>query len=208
MFSLFFILFISSVRAESFMPGDVILLPLSCYLCKAIEIETDSPWSHVGIVLKDEDKGNDGRLFVAHADGKVVRESIQKFIDMSTPGKKPAFFRSRTVAHLCQNKHSCDEFSKQLFERFRSHFEGLLYDHDFLWDNVDESGNEKLYCSEFVAKLLSPFIPGGLPPRPLSYKRAPEFWLDYFKGNVPEGVPGNAPADFARSSEFKSIFVN
>lgn len=204
MFSFLIFICLSVARADTFAPGDVILLPLKCYLCRAIEIETDSPWSHSGIVLRDED----GRLFVAHAGDKVVRESIEKFWAKSAPGQTPAVFRAYAVSAICQDKRDCAIFSQKLLARFRDEFEGLPFDRDFRWDNFDESGNEKIYCSELIAKLLSPFVASGLPPRPLTFNRLPDFWNSYFKGQVPEGIPGNAPADFARSPEFESISVN
>jgi hypothetical protein len=204
MFSFLIFLCLSVVRADTLAPGDVVLLPLKCYICRAIEIETDSPWAHSGIVLQDDD----GRLFVAHAGDHVIRESVEQFWAKSAPGQTPAVYRARAVSAICQNKRDCAVFSQELLARFRDEFEGLSFDHDFRWDNFDESGKEKLYCSEFVAKLLSPFMESGLPPRPLTFNRLQDFWNSYFKGQVPEGIPGNAPADFARSSEFQSVFVN
>ena len=204
MFSLVFILFLSVARAETLAPGDVVLLPLKCYLCRAIEIETNSPWAHSGIILRDEE----GRLFVAHAHDKVIRESVETFWARTAPGQIPAVFRARAVSELCRDKRNCDSFSQKLLSRFQTEFEGLPFDRDFRWDNFDESGREMLYCSEFVAKLLAPFVASGLPPRPLTYNLLPEFWDSYFKGHVPEGIPGNAPADFARSPEFESVLVN
>ena len=56
----------SSIDKQDLMVGDVILIPVKCYVCSAIEINTGSIYSHLGIVINNKKE-------VAHALGRVKR---------------------------------------------------------------------------------------------------------------------------------------
>jgi hypothetical protein len=82
---------------------------------------------------------------------------------------------------------------------------GAEYDHDFRWDNLGHDGREALYCSELVTKLLNPFLENDIPTKLMDYTQNAEAWSRYFRGNVPQGLPGNSPGDFERSSLFFEV---
>ena len=56
--------------------GDLILQPLHCSLCSAIEQETDSIYSHIGIIIQKKP------LLVAEAFEKVRIVSIKEFLNL------------------------------------------------------------------------------------------------------------------------------
>ena len=85
---------------------------------------------------------------------------------------------------------------------FKNNYEGLKYDEKFLWDNVDENGKEKIYCSELVAKILNDIMEWNYPIKRMHFSRNVSEWDRYFSGNTPRDEWGNSPADFERSSEF------
>ena len=178
----------SAANRPKFLPGDIILSPMNCYLCKVIEKTTNSIYSHLFVYI-------DNNKF-AHALTKVENISfseIKKMVDKSRP--------SVHLRHI-----ESDRFSgKQLEKFFKNHFENLSYDPAFLWDNTDSRGRETLYCSEFVAKLLDRAFGVKLETAPMEYNEFREFWRSYFNGNIPDGLPGITPSFFERSREFRVV---
>lgn len=175
--------------------GDVLLQPLDCWSCSLIEDEEQSIYSHIGIVLSVDP------VMVAESRGKVQLVTFEAFNSLTQKGQNLSVLRLKhegAVGELQKKK-------EQLLALFRADFEGLKYDHDFLWDNFDQNGNQKLYCSEMVAKLLQAFL--GLDPivKRMHFSRNRESWERYFKGQVPVGKWGNSPADFERSDLFYTV---
>ena len=171
-----------------FMPGDIILTPMNCYLCKVIEKTTNSIYSHLFIYL--------GKDKFAHSLSKVELidlAGIKKLVDKSRP--------SMHLRHIDSKRFSGGHFLKV----FMSYFKGLSYDKAFLWDNVDENGREKLYCSEFVAKFYAKAYNIKLDTLPMEYNEYREFWRGYFEGEIPDGLPGMTPSSFDKSEDFKII---
>ncbi len=174
--------------------GDVILISLPCRLCALIEDEDASPYSHIGVVLTDRTEPR-----VLDAFHKVASSPLDAFLKLARKGSRPVILRpvDRTSQDLNLD-------SDVLALRFRSLFEGLSYDSDYLWNNSDASG-EKLYCSEFVAKFLNPFLPVPVPPGPMHFRVRREEWIRHFRGAPPDGMPGLSPGDFARSPAFRNL---
>jgi hypothetical protein len=88
---------------------------------------------------------------------------------------------------------------------YKDNFDGLLYDPEFIWNNFDEAGNEKLYCSEMVTKFLSGYLRIELPMKRMKFDINRDEWIKYFKGPPPDGKWGNAPADFEKSDLFYEV---
>lgn len=175
--------------------GDILLQPLDCWSCSLIEDEEDTIFSHIGIVLSVEP------VMVAEARGKVRRLSLLDFNATTAKGQKVAILRlqnERAVAELQKKKAAFATL-------FKNEFEGLDYDHSFLWNNFAADGGQKLYCSEMVAKLLQAFL--GIDPiiKKMHFTRNREQWERYFKGSVPDGKWGNSPGDFERSELFYQV---
>lgn len=171
--------------------GDVILISLNCYECRMIESETDSKFSHSGIVLFDEEN----KLKVGQSIGKIALFDLNIFLKNVTKGSKIAVYRSYELNN--QNVSSA-----KMLKVFKEKYEGIIFDKNYLWNNLDQNGKELLYCSEFIAKFLDNFLEEKTIPLPMSYKKHYDYWFNYFKGHVPEGELGNSPVEFTRDSRF------
>lgn len=190
LFALFFPL--SLWASPELKVGDILLQPLDCWSCSLIEAEEETIYSHIGIVISTNP------VLVADSRRKVETQSLEKFDSITQAGQRIRVLRF-------QNDKIVDELAKdsaKFYELFQTEFLDLPYDHQFLWNNFHESGNQKLYCSEMVAKLFQAFL--GIDPivKRMHFRRNREQWERYFQGNVPDGEWGNSPADFERSHLF------
>ena len=167
--------------------GDVILQPLNCRLCRLIEAQEQSTFSHMSVVIKTTPQ-----VLVAEAWGQVRMVPVEDFI------KKGDLTRAHSVVRLKERK-------KMNLELAMKQWLGYPYDDQFLWNNVDELGREPVYCSEFVTKLLNPFLVNKIPTKYMDFSVNREAWWTYFHGDVPDGQPGNSPGDFARSPLFETV---
>ena len=184
-----------SAGAFSLKTGDIILQSNRCYLCELIEKEENTPYSHMGILVKDHGQWN-----VLEAWTKVEETPLDQFLSRRRKGTKTLVMR------LKDHRIFPLITSHSLLKRFHHSFAGKNYDEDFLWNNRDELG-EKYYCSEFVAKFLSPFLSQPMATKPMHFDIDRQFWLEYFHGNPPDGQPGISPGDFERSSLFRPIGI-
>ncbi len=177
-------------------PGDVLLQPLKCWACSLIEAEEETIYSHIGVVLAVKPE-----VLVAEAFGTVRKVSLTEFAKKTEPGQKlmDIRFRNDTLSEDIQN--SAPAFA-QMFE---DEFQGAQYDHDFRWNNFDESGNEKFYCSEMVSKLFQAFVGVETPIKRMHFQANRDHWMTYFRGNIPDNEWGNSPGDFERSDLFYHV---
>ena len=183
---------LSMINANDLQSGDVLLLPMNCLVCQKIEMETNSSFAHVGVVLGP----SGGEIMVAHALKKVEAVPLSDFMD-----KKD----NRDVLVLRPVQFLNLSVSTEVFFRvFYHNFDQLEYDGSFYWEPEDVR-RPKLYCAEFVMKFLNLFLDQKLAPEPMVFKRDPAFWMVYFSGHVPNGEPGASPATFERSDEFVPI---
>lgn len=198
MFILLYIL-ISHAYALELQSGDVLLLSFNCYECRVIESETDSSFSHSGVVIISSDKG----LRIAQSLGRVALYSLEDFKKNITPHTKISVYRP--VDFLDLDKDELLNLDYAMENLFVQKFQNLPFDSNYLWNNFDSNGNELLYCSEFIAKFLDSFLSQKTIPEKLSYKKNWSYWLQYFRGVIPEGEVGNSPASFSRDSRFKFV---
>jgi uncharacterized protein YycO len=174
-------------------PGDVLLQPLKCWTCSLIEAEEETIYSHIGVVLSVEPE-----VLVAEAFGKVRKVSLSEFNSKTEPGQMLMVlrFRNEKLSEVFQN--APEDFSKLFDEEFN----GKKYDHDFRWNNFDEAGDQKYYCSELVSKLFQAFVGIDTPIKRMHFQKNRDYWVKYFKGNVPDNEWGNSPGDYERSDMF------
>lgn len=175
--------------------GDILLQPLDCWSCDLIEDEEQSIYSHMGIVVSVDP------VIVADSRRKVETQSLKEFNSITEKGQAIRVLRFRNEKIVENFEDNSEEFLRV----FMADFNGLPYDHDFLWNNLNPDGTQKLYCSEMVAKLLQAFL--GIDPivKRMHFSRNREQWEKYFKGNVPVGQWGNSPADFEKSDLFYEV---
>jgi hypothetical protein len=176
--------------------GDLLLQPIDCWSCRLIEAQENSIYSHVGMIieLKPEVK-------VVEALGRVRILSLREFNSRTKKGKLLSVRRLRrddAVEYIQNNQ-------QLLFKMFQEEFEGLSYDHDFLWNNFDSDGREKIYCSELISKLLMGFMGIEIPLKLMSFNVNRDLWVQYFKGPPPDGRPGNSPATIEQSDLFYEV---
>jgi len=192
------ILFVLPLRvfALDLKVGDVLLQPLSCWSCSLIEAQERSIYSHMGIIIETEP-----RLLVAEALGTVRIISFNEFNARTEKGQRLSVRRLRdssAVQYLQQNKIAFKKY-------FRNFYEGLQYDEEFLWNNYDEDGFEKLYCSEMVTKLLRGFMGVEVSTKIMKYDINRDEWIAYFRGLPPDGKVGNSPTSFEVSPLYYEV---
>jgi len=170
--------------AHTLRPGDVILQPMRCYLCRLIEIHEQSSFAHMGVVIEAKDE-----VWIGESLGVVKLVKLSDFLAKGDQTRPHLILRSKENV-----KFNLKEAIAPLL--------GAGYDHDFRWDNLGRDGREALYCSELVAKLMNPFLKTDLPTKIMDYTVNREAWERYFRGNVPDGAPGNSPGDFEKSNQF------
>lgn len=173
--------------------GDVILISLNCYICQVIENETSSPYSHSAIVIAIDQQ----KIWVAQALGTVHELPLADFIKQARNQSTWSVYRSL--------QNLSPQASKSLGQNYILHFRGLGFDDQYLWNNTDGQGQELLYCSEFVTKLLNTVLPQPLLPSPLDFKKNWQIWQQYYGGKVPQGQMGNSPGSLTDPKFFKHI---
>jgi hypothetical protein len=200
-FIVIFLLFIISNFgfAEELQSGDVILISFNCYECRVIESETNSTFSHSGVVIR----GKDDSLYVLQSLGSVISVPLGQFLKNKRPLSKISVYRPRLFSNFTSIEYL--KLTQEMLEVFDRDFLGLKFDSNYLWDNLDENGNELLYCSEFVAKFLDKFLNIPTVPYPLSFNKNYEYWYKYFNGKIPEGVLGNSPNSFTNDPRFEFL---
>lgn len=176
--------------------GDILLQPTNCWSCTLIEEEHDTIYSHLGIVVQVSPE-----ILVAESLGSVRAIPLKEF-DAKTQKDQDLlvlrFNNAKLVDHFEKNK-------LQLMNLFQTEFEGKPYDKEFLWNNFDVNGVEKLYCSEFIAKFLQAFA--GIEPkvRRMHFYKNRDQWGRYFHGQIPDGKWGNAPSDYHDLNLFHEV---
>lgn len=160
--------------------GDVLLISLNCYSCALIERSTKGPYSHSGLVLEIE-----GEWKVAQALGPVHLLSLKKFLAQRRQGTKIALIRPRY------------HFEREALHANFLPFAGVPFDRDYLWDD------EKLYCSEFIAKYFNALIPDALRPDPIDYEEDDELWRNLLGARYNGGEPGNSPVSLLNDPFFE-----
>ena len=186
----------SSVWALELKVGDILLQPLHCSSCTLIEEQEATIYSHMGMIIQIEPE-----VLVVESLGTVRSLSFEVFRARNQKEQNLGVYRlkdDKAVSYLSENQ-------KQLSDFFFERFSGLLYDKEFLWDNLDEKGLEKLYCSEMITKLLNGFLQISIPTKIMKFDKNRDFWIRYFNGNPPDDKPGNSPGDFERSDLFHKV---
>lgn len=200
-FGLLFLVSLSAhaLTASDLKAGDVVLLSLNCYECRMIESETESLFSHSGVVVVDEQ----GRTRIAQSLGRLDHFSFAEFTKNITPGTFVHVYRPKELKNLTKEKRALLE--KVMLDVFNEKFKNAPFDSKYIWNNFNANGVEYLYCSEFIAKFLDHFLTKKTITAPISYKKHYDYWSKYFKGQVPDGELGNSPASFSRDDRFEFV---
>lgn len=138
---------------------------------------------------------------VIDALGTVKISSFEAFNSGTQKNQKISVLRLNredAVEHLQDNRLDFLAF-------YLNEFDGLKYDHAFLWNNLDENGEEMLYCSEMITKLLQGYLGIEVGTRRMKFDKNRDQWIQYFRGNPPDGKIGNSPAVFEHSDLFHEV---
>ena len=176
--------------------GDVLLQPRECWSCTLIEEQEGTIYSHMGMVIQVQPT-----VQVIDALGTVKISSFEAFNSGTQKNQKISVIRLNredAVEHLQENR-------LEFLAYYLNEFDGLKYDHDFLWNNLDENGEEMLYCSEMVTKLLQGYLGIEVGTRRMKFDKNRDQWIQYFRGNPPDGKIGNSPAVFEHSELFHEV---
>lgn len=186
---------LEDIKEKDLRVGDILLQPLDCWTCTLIEQQERTDYSHIGIVVQVYPE-----VLVAEAFIKV------RFVSLKTFHEKTEKGMGLLVKRL--NSPSFDDNSQDFFDYVKENFLGLKYDSHFLWNNVDDEGREKIYCSELVSKSLEGFLGIKTPRKIMTFDVNPKKWEKFFRAKdarVPKGEWGNSPGDFERSSLFHHL---
>lgn len=123
-----------AIQKEEFQDGDIIFHTSESRQCEAVQKATHSPYSHCGIIFKDN-----GQWMVYEAIQPVVKTPLKKWI---ARGKDSKYVVKRL-------KDSESLLSSEKISGMKNYCNALLgknYDIYFEWDN------DRIYCSELVWK--------------------------------------------------------
>lgn len=197
--TLFLVLFTLNSHVQSspaLRPGDILLQPLGCWTCSLIEAEEETIYSHIGVVLSVEPE-----ILIGEAFGSVRKIGFTEFNSKTEAGQKLMVMRFRND----ELSNDIQSAALEFMQTFDQEFLGAKYDHDFRWNNFDENGAEKFYCSELVSKLFQAFVGIESPIKRMHFQSNRDQWMTYFRGNIPDNEWGNSPGDFERSDLFYQV---
>lgn len=187
-------------RISHLRPGDVLLVPLNCYVCNAIEKETGVPYSH-SVVVGNSSVSVD-EIFVYEAWGSAKKTNLTEILARAE--KKTRLFLLRPTEFATDSRPTATDLSTV----FENQFKDAEFDDEYLWNNSGKNGTEKLYCSEFVVKFVNTFLKNPQPPLPMSFAKLNSFWKKYyaqFDMEIPEGEPGASPATLFASERYVKL---
>jgi hypothetical protein len=200
MIKILFVSFLATLGttfASELRNGDVLVQSVPCYVCSLIEIEEGAPYSHSGVVVVRRD----GKASVLEAWGSVSESPLNDFLKKRKKDTKTLILRLR-------ESETRPVFSpEEIVKVFDRDFRGKEFDSDFFWETEENTpvGGEKLYCSEFVAKVLNRFLTEKIVPKKMHFSQYRAEWTRYFGRTPPDGQPGLSPSDFVRSPLFRTV---
>lgn len=174
--------------------GDVIFQSSNSGQSLAIQISTESKYSHVGIIFKEE-----GEWMVFEAIQPVVKTPLQEFINRGDGG----FFAISRFKEEGQVSEEKIAVMKEFFDEV----EGKNYDIYFSWSD------KAWYCSELVWKM---YDAAGI--QISDYEKFGDFKLDHpvvqkiVKDRFPKGAPLDetviTPKGIHASDKMKEVYSN
>ncbi len=171
-----------------FKEGDIVFQTTQSAQCKAVQLATHSPYSHCGIVFKE-----DNNFFVYEAVQPVKITPIDEWIKH---GKE-----NKIVVKRLKNADSI--LTKSVVEKMKVYakqFMGKNYDIYFEWSN------DRIYCSEYVWKIyknganVEVGILKKLKDFDLTSKEVKQIMKERYGNNIPYQETVISPADMYNST--------
>lgn len=175
--------------------GDIIFQTSTSNQSKAIQLATNSPYSHVGIVYQ---RAND--FFVYEA---VEPVKLTKLSDWIQRGKKGHY----VVKRLKDATVLTNAVLKKMKD-IGKHYQGKHYDLYFEWSD------DKVYCSELVWKIykkatgISLGELSNLSDFDLTHPIVRKKMQERFKGNIPLNQQVISPAAIFESTHLTTVLIN
>lgn len=119
--------------------GDIIFQKSKSEQSKFIDMATDNPLTHVGIVFREKDRKGNEKLVVYEAVQPVKKTPLDSFIARGEEG-------NYLVRRLKDADKALDEKALSKMKSFMDSHLGKNYDSHFMWSN------DRQYCSELVWK--------------------------------------------------------
>ena len=116
-------------RAIDLKAGDVLLISFNCYECRVIESETNSKFSHSGVIIKNEL----GQVQVGQSLGFVALYPLDQFLKNKTPGTNVSVYRPKEFQNL--NIAERNLLEKKMLSIFNSKYKGAPFDSKYQWNN-------------------------------------------------------------------------
>ncbi len=188
--------FVESLLENNVQNGDIVFQTSKSNQSKAIQLATNSKYSHMGIVYKI-----DGQLFVYEAVQPVKLTSLNEWINR---GEKGHYVIKRL-------KNSDDILTQSTLTKMKQvgeKFKGKNYDLYFEWTD------ERIYCSELVWKIYKEGanIEIGklekLSEFDLRHKLVQQKMKERYGDNIPMDEKVISPAEMFNSDKLKIVLKN
>jgi len=173
--------------------GDIVFQNVNSSQCKAIELATGSPWTHVGVVFEDQ-----GELFVYEA---VQPVKITPLDDWIEHGQGNRYVAKRLIG---ADSLLTPAILARMKAIGKSHM-GKNYDLYFEWSD------ERMYCSELVWKIYEQVLGIEIGKRQplrsfrLDHPIVKELLHERYGNTLPLDEPMISPGDMFNSTMLATI---
>jgi len=174
--------------------GDVVLQTSASQQSQALQLATDSPWTHTALVFV-----RDG--------GTVVVEAVEPVRVVSLDSWLARGVGDRVVVLRLRDANVLDDAAEQRLWLTASALVGVHYDPWFAWDDT------RIYCSELVWKVYRDALdlrlvePRTLDSWDLSHPAVQSLVAERYPGGVPADEPAVAPAQLLESPLLQVVYV-
>ena len=166
--------------------GDILFGDLVCDEGEAIQVSTESVFTHAGIFyLKDKTKN------VIEAHGTVTLTPLKEWLK-----------KCQNRVAVARVKPPYEEIAQEAAHRALG-FLGRPYNHFY------EDTTEKLYCASLIyyAFKLANDDQDFFPMKPMDFSKALNRWKEHFGDRpIPQGKPGLNPGFILKSPKLKIIY--
>lgn len=176
--------------------GDIIFQTSTSSQCKAIQVATNSKYSHVGIIYIE-----DNQNFVYEASSTVKLTELNEWIKNGLDGKY-------VVKRINYSENILTTDALKRMKKIGEIFKGKSYDKYFEWSD------EKIYCSELVWKIYKHAVnielgsPEKLSDFNLTSKEFQNKLNERYKGKLPYDETVISPAKMFNSDKLLLVEEN
>ncbi|MEY8868435.1 YiiX family permuted papain-like enzyme [Flavobacteriaceae bacterium 144Ye] len=188
--------FKKTIRYQKIQNGDIIFHTSKSNQSKAIQLATDSKYSHMGIIYE-----NNGELYVYEAIQPVQMTPLSEWINRGENGQY-------VIKRLKNANEILTNLSLKKMKQIGEQFKGKPYDIYFEWSD------DKIYCSELVWKIYKQAINieigklEKLSSFDLSNETVKAKMRERYGNNIPLNEKVISPVAIFNSDKLETIFEN